>query len=78
MPPEILYGVGALLLLIGLVWGVWRGRLKSPTAQAISEEAVREEYQEPERYDEARQEELAEKAKAAEAAAEARERNDSA
>ncbi len=66
MTREIFYGIGAVLIALGLVWGVARGRLKSPTAIAINEEAVREQYDEPERYDEARQEELREAADAAE------------
>ena len=45
MEPEILYGIGALLLLIALVWGVSRGRLKSRTAESISEESTREIYE---------------------------------
>lgn len=68
MAPEILYGIGALILLGVLIWAVMRGRLKSKRAEAISEEATREEYQEPERYDEPRQDELEERAKAAEEA----------
>ncbi|WP_300376876.1 hypothetical protein [Henriciella sp.] len=66
MAPEILYGVGALVLLAVLIWAVMRGRLKSKQAEAISEEATREEYEQPERYDEARKDELEEQAKAAE------------
>ena len=58
MEPEILYGIGALLLLIALVWGVSRGRLKSRTAESISEESTREIYQEPERFDETRRDQL--------------------
>jgi uncharacterized membrane-anchored protein YhcB (DUF1043 family) len=70
MAPELLYGIGALLLLIALIWGVSRARLKSRTAEAISEEATRELYQEPERFDEQRREELKQAAESAEAAAE--------
>ena len=70
MAPELLYGVGALLLLIALIWGVSRGRLKSRTAEAVSEEGTREIYQEPE--------ELKRAAKSAEAAAEKRDKTDGA
>jgi type VI protein secretion system component VasK len=73
MAPEILYGVGALILLVVLVWVVLRGRLRSKRAQAISEEATREQYEEPERYDQARQDALEEMAKIAE---EQKRRND--
>ncbi|WP_348763467.1 MULTISPECIES: hypothetical protein [Hyphomonas] len=73
MEPEILYGIGALLLLIALVWGVSRGRLKSRTAESISEESTREIYQEPERFDETRRDQLKRAAESAEASAEKRE-----
>lgn len=66
MTPEIYYGIGALLVGFALAWGLWRGRLKSPKARAIHEEATREQYEEPERYDEVRQRELAAEADAAE------------
>ncbi len=66
MTPEIFYVIGALMVGVGLAFGLWRGRLKSPTARAISEEATREQYDDPERYDETRQEELAKAADAAE------------
>ena len=78
MAPEILYGIGALLLLIALIWGVSRGRLKSRTAEAISEESAREIYQEPERFDDQRREELKRAAESAEAAAEHRNKPDGA
>lgn len=67
MAPEILYGIGTLILLGILVWAVYRARLKSPRAKAISEEATREEYKDPENYDKARQDELGARADAAEA-----------
>lgn len=66
MAPEILYGIGALILLGVLIWAVMRGGLKSKRAEAISEEATREEYNEPERYDETRQDVLEERARTAE------------
>ena len=78
MAPELLYGVGALLLLIALIWGVSRGRLKSRTAEAVSEEGTREIYQEPERFGDERREELKRAAESAEAAAEKRDKTDGA
>lgn len=73
MAGEIFYGIGALILLAALVWGVMHYRQKSARANAITEEATREEYEEPARYDAERQEELEERAEAAEAARERRE-----
>lgn len=78
MAPEFFYGIGALLLLIALIWGVTRGRLKSRTAKSLSEEGTRELYQEPERYDEERRKELERAAKSAESAAESRDKPDGA
>lgn len=72
MSPEILYGIGAVILLGLLIWGVVHSRLKSPKARAIREEAVREEYQQPEKYANEDQDKLA--AKAEQAEDEARER----
>ena len=51
MAPEILYGIGALILLVVLIWAVMRSRLKSPKARAIREEAVREEYENPQKFE---------------------------
>ena len=66
MAPEILYGLGALILLGVLVWAVLRSRLKSPKARAIREEAIHEEYTSPEQYAEEDQDKLAARAEAAE------------
>ena len=66
MAPEILYGIGALILVAVLAWAVFRSKLKSPKARAIQEEAVREEYTSPEKYAEEDQDKLAAKAEAAE------------
>ncbi|MEQ8556889.1 MAG: hypothetical protein RIB03_01095 [Henriciella sp.] len=65
MPPEILYGIGALVLLGILAWAVIMPRLKSPKARAIREEAIREEYEAPDQYAED-QDKLAAKAEEAE------------
>ena len=74
MAPEIFYGIGALILLLALVWVVSRGGLKSRRAKAISEQATKERIQDPEHYDDARHDELEAAAKSAEEAAEAREK----
>ncbi len=65
MAPEILYGIGAAVLLGILAWAVIVPRLKSPKARAIREQAVREEYKDPESYRKD-QDELAAKAEQAE------------
>lgn len=65
MAPEILYGLGALVLLGILIWAVMRSRLKSPKARALREEAVREEYEHPEKFEQDK-EKLAAKAEQAE------------
>lgn len=65
MSPEILYGIGAVILLGVLIWAVLRSRLKSPKARAIREEAVRKEYKTPDTYQE-EQDKLAAQAEAAE------------
>jgi hypothetical protein len=51
MAPELLYGLGALVLLAVLIWAVMRSKLKSPKARAIREEAAREEYENPEQFE---------------------------
>ena len=65
MAPEILYAVGALILLMVLSWAVTRSKLKSPKARALREEAAREEYEHPDQFEKDRKE-LAAKAKQAE------------
>lgn len=50
MPLEILYGVGALILLGVLIWAVAVPRLKSRKAQKIREEATRMQYEHPEAF----------------------------
>ncbi|CAN0499228.1 unnamed protein product, partial [Scytosiphon promiscuus] len=69
---------GARLVLFAPIWAVSRGRLKSRAAEAVSEEGTREIYQEPERFDDERREELKRAAESAEAAAEKRDKTDGA
>lgn len=66
MSPELLYGVGAAILLGVLVWAVAVPRLKSRKARAISEEATRMQYEHPETYKK-HQDQLAAMAEKAEA-----------
>ncbi|MCH2457493.1 MAG: hypothetical protein MK186_05535 [Henriciella sp.] len=62
---EILYFVGAIILFVVLIWAVTRSRLKSPKASAIREEAAREEYKNPEQFEQDK-DKLAAKAEQAE------------
>ncbi|MCZ4299470.1 hypothetical protein [Henriciella marina] len=62
---EILYFVGAIILFVVLIWAVTRSRLKSPKARAIREEAAREEYKNPEQFEQDK-DKLAAKAEQAE------------
>ena len=72
MSLEIFYLIGALILLCVLAYAVINFRLKSRRAEALSAEAAREMYEEPERYTKARQQELTEKIERAEDAKEAK------
>ena len=51
---EILYGIGTLLLLGGLVYGVYQWSHRNKANEAITEAATREEYKHPERYEHTR------------------------
>ena len=62
---EILYFIGAIILFVVLIWAVTRSRLKSPKARAIREEATRQEYENPEQFEQNR-DQLAAKAEQAE------------
>lgn len=62
---EILYFIGAIILFVVLIWAVTRSRLKSPKARAIREEAARQEYENPEQFEQSR-DKLAAKAEQAE------------
>lgn len=50
IPPEILYGVGMIIILACLAWGVFRNRQQTTHEKAVTEEATREEYKRPETY----------------------------
>lgn len=49
--PEVFYGLGALALLAGLVWGITQYRLRNRANDPITEEATRAEYDHPNTYD---------------------------
>ena len=50
LTPEILYGLGALVLLAVLVWGVTQYKTRNKANDPITEAATREEYDHPDRY----------------------------
>jgi len=50
IPPEVLYGVGTIVILACLVWGVLRNRRRTPREKKLTEEATRAEYKHPETY----------------------------
>ena len=56
LTPEILYGVGALILLAALVWGVIQYKTRNKANDPITEAATREEYDHPDRYPEEEEE----------------------
>jgi hypothetical protein len=44
MTPEILYGIGAVILLAALIWGTVQYRRRSAAQKAIGEAATRRLY----------------------------------
>ena len=51
LTPEILYGLGALVLLAVLVWGITQYKTRNKANDPLTEAATREEYDHPETYD---------------------------
>jgi hypothetical protein len=49
--PEVLYGLGALLLLAALVWGITQYRRRNRANDPVTEQATRAEYDHPDTYD---------------------------
>lgn len=49
--PEVFYSLGALLLLVALVWGVVQYKRRNRANDPITEQATRAEYNHPETYD---------------------------
>lgn len=47
---ELLYGIGAVLLALAFVYGIWRNKTRDKRKDAITEAAVKEQYEHPERY----------------------------
>lgn len=48
MQPELLYGLGALILLVGIIYGVTRNRTRNPANDQLREQATKEIYRDPE------------------------------
>ncbi|HMP62175.1 MAG TPA: hypothetical protein PKA17_03625 [Phenylobacterium sp.] len=48
---ELLYGLGALFIALAIAYGLMRNRGRNKANDAITEQATREEYQHPERYE---------------------------
>jgi len=47
---ELLYGIGAALLALAIVYGIWRNKTRDKRKDAITEAATKESYRHPERY----------------------------
>ena len=52
---EIGFGLGALLLLGGLIWGMTQYKTRNRANDRITEAATREEYRHPETYSQTRE-----------------------
>ena len=53
---EIVYGIGVVVLAVGLIYGILQYKARNRKNDAITEEATREQYAHPETYDERREE----------------------
>jgi hypothetical protein len=49
--PELLYGIGALALLVALIWGTRQYNRRNKANDAVTEQATRDLYRDPEHYD---------------------------
>jgi hypothetical protein len=48
---EIFFAIGALVLIVGLAWGVSRSKARNRANDEITQEATRAEYEQPEKYE---------------------------
>jgi hypothetical protein len=55
MTPEVLYGLGALLLMAVLVYGIVQSKRRNRANDPITEAATREEYDHPDTYRQTRE-----------------------
>jgi hypothetical protein len=53
--PEVFYGLGALALLAGLVWGITQYKRRNRANDPITEAATRAEYDHPDTYEQEQQ-----------------------
>jgi hypothetical protein len=49
--PELLYGIGTLALLVALAWATLQYRRRNRANDAVTEQATRDLYRDPEHYD---------------------------
>ena len=49
--PEVFYGLGALALLAGLVWGITQYKRRNRANDPLTEAATRAEYDPPDTYE---------------------------
>jgi hypothetical protein len=47
---ELMYGIGAVVNLLALIWGTYQVRTRNRRNDRLTEKAVREEYDHPETY----------------------------
>lgn len=52
IPPEIFYGIGVVVLAVGIAWGVLRNKHLNRANDQVTEAATKEAYEHPETYDE--------------------------
>jgi hypothetical protein len=48
--PEVLYGLGALALLAGLIWGITQYKRRNRANDPLTEQATQAEYDHPDTY----------------------------
>ena len=56
VPWEIVYSIGALVLLVAIIWGVMQNKKRNRANDPITEAATRESYKHPETYKEEKKE----------------------
>lgn len=48
---ELVYPLGALILLLAIVYGLWQYRHRNRSADRIGDRVVRDRYEHPEKWD---------------------------
>jgi hypothetical protein len=49
--PEVFYGIGAIVLLAVLAWGLMRNRGRNRRMDPVTDQATRAEYDDPKAYE---------------------------